>query len=428
LGEAKMSKIYFIDVTNRDGVQTANLGLSKLEKTMINMYLNEMGVFQSEFGFPTTKHESLYLQANLELAERGILQPIRLGGWIRAVVADVEKAFNLVPNIKNLNISISTSDQMLQGKFGGTKTRNDIIRMMVDAVDAARDHGAESIGVNAEDASRTEIDFLVEFGLAAREHGADRLRYCDTLGYDNAFTIYESAKTLAEDVGIPIELHCHGDLGMAVANSLAGAKGAIDGGQDAYINTTLNGIGERAGNADLIATTLAIIKSKGFSKKYKLGKPIDLTKAWKVSKFASYAFRVPIPINQPGVGANAFAHSSGIHADGVLKDPENYELYSFDELGRGEPDLVETGREICSGQYIGISGFSHIMGQMEVSFEDDKHAEEILELVRYANVEAQKPLVEDELLFIAKNPKIAKKLLTMRPLEKPVLDMIAPTA
>jgi isopropylmalate/homocitrate/citramalate synthase len=423
-----MAKIYFIDVTNRDGVQTANLGLSKLEKTMINMYLNDMGVFQSEFGFPTTKHESLYLQANLELAEMGVLQPIRLGGWIRAVVADVEKAFNLVPNIKHLNISISTSAQMLQGKFGGTKNREDIILMMVDAVEAARDYGAESIGVNAEDASRTGIDFLVRFGLAAREHGADRLRYCDTLGYDNAFTIYQSVKTLAEDVGIPIELHCHGDLGMAAANSLAGAKGAIDGGQDAYINTTLNGIGERAGNADLIATALAITKSKGFAKKYKLGTPIDLTKAWKVSKFASYAFRVPIPINQPGVGANAFAHSSGIHADGVLKDPENYELYSFDELGRGEPDLVETGREICSGQYSGIKGFSHIMGQMEVSFEDERQAEEVLELARYANVEAQKPLVEDELLFIAKYPRIAKKLLTMRPLEKSFLDITAPTA
>ena len=423
-----MAKIYFIDVTNRDGVQTANLGLSKLEKTMMNMYLNEMGVFQSEFGFPTTRHESLYLQANLELADRGILQPIRLGGWIRAVVADVEKAFDLVPNIKHLNISISTSAQMLQGKFQEAKSQEDVVNMMVDAVEAARAHGAESIGVNAEDASRTKIDFLVSFGLAAKEHGADRLRYCDTLGYDNAFTIYESAKILAENIGIPIELHCHSDLGMAAANSLAGAKGAIDGGQDAYINTTLNGIGERAGNADLIATALAVTKSKGFAKKYQLGKPIDLTKAWKVSKFASYAFRVPIPINQPGVGANAFAHGSGIHADGVLKDPENYELYSFDELGRGEPELVETGREICSGQYSGIKGFSHIMGQMEVSFEDDRQAEEILELARYANVEAQKPLVEDELLFIAKYPKIAKKLLTMRPLEKSVLDIIAPTA
>jgi homocitrate synthase NifV len=412
-----MSKIYFIDVTNRDGVQTANLGLSKLEKTMINMYLNEMGVFQSEFGFPATRHESFYLQANLELADMGVLQPMRLEGWIRAIVDDVEKAFKLVPNIKHLNLSISTSDQMIQGKFLGKKSQEDIVSMMTDAAEAARAHGAESIGINAEDASRTEIDFLLRFGLAAKEHGAQRLRYCDTLGYDNPFTIYESVKTLAENIGIPIELHCHGDLGLAVANSLAGAKGAIDGGQDAYINTTVNGIGERAGNADLVATVLAVTKSKAFAEKYQLETPIDLTKAWKVSRFASYAFVVPIPINQPGVGANAFAHSSGIHADGVLKDPENYELYSFDEIGRGEPELVETGREICSGEYSGISGFSHIMGQMEVSFDDARQAEEILELARYANVEAQKPLVEDELLFIAKYPKIAKKLLTLIPPE-----------
>jgi isopropylmalate/homocitrate/citramalate synthase len=381
------------------------------------MYLNDMGVFQSEFGFPTTRHESFYLQANLELADMGVLQPICLGGWIRAVTADVERTFQFVPNIKHLNLSISTSDQMIQGKFLGAKSREDITSMMADAVEAARAHGTESIGVNAEDASRTEIDFLIRFALAAKEHGAHRLRYCDTLGYDNPFTIYESVKTLAENVGMPIEIHCHGDLGMAVATSLAGAKGAIDGGQDVYINTTINGIGERAGNADLTATVLAVTKSKGFAEKYQLAVPLDLTKVWKVSRFASYAFRVPIPINQPGVGANAFAHSSGIHADGVLKDPENYELYSFDELGRGEPELVETGREICSGEYSGISGFKHIMGRMAMSFDDARQAEEILELIRYANVEAQKPLVEDELLFIAKYPKIARKLLTLIPPE-----------
>lgn len=415
-----MPKIYFIDVTNRDGVQTANLGLSKLEKTMINMYLNKMGIYQSEFGFPTTRHESLYLQANLELAEMGILKPIRLEGWIRATAADVETAFRLVPNIRHLNLSISTSNQMINGKFKGTKNRDDIVNMMVDAVDAARSYGAKSIGVNAEDASRTDIDFLVKFGLAAKKHGAHRLRYCDTLGYDNPFTIYETTKTLAEDVGISIEVHCHGDLGMAVANSVAGAKGILDGGQDAYINTTINGTGERAGNADLVATDLAITKSKGFAEQYPLGRPIDLRKAWKTAKFASYAFKVPIPINQPGVGANAFAHSSGIHADGVLKDPENYELYSFTELGRGEPERVETGRQICSGEYSGISGFRHIMGKMAVSFKDTEEAREVLELVRYANVEAQKPLVGDELLFIAKYPQIARKLLTLKPLENSV--------
>ena len=412
-----MPKIYLIDVTNRDGVQTAKLGLSKLEKTLINVYLNEMGVFQSEFGFPTTKHESNYLRANLELAEMGVLKPIRLEGWIRAVVADVETAFRLVPGIRHLNLSISTSDQMIDGKFRGRKTKDDIISDMAEAVDAARVLGAESIGVNAEDASRSDLDFLIKFGMAAKEHGADRMRYCDTLGYDNPFTIYETVKALAENVGLPIELHCHGDLGMAVATSLAGAKGAIDGGQDAYINTTINGIGERAGNADLVAVILAIIKSKGFVEKYQLAGSIDLSKAWKVARFTSYAFGIPIPVNQPGVGANAFAHASGIHADGVLKDPQNYELYGFEELGRGEPEFVETGREICAGQYSGISGFSHVMGKMAISFADKKGANEILELVRYANVESHKPLVEDELLFIARYPKIAKKLLTLNPLE-----------
>ncbi len=412
-----MGRIYLLDVTNRDGVQTAKLGLSKIEKTLINIYLNEMGVFQSEFGFPTTRHETRYLTANLELAEMGVLQPIRLQGWMRAIIGDVETAFKLVPNLRHLNLSISTSDQMIDGKFLGRKTRDHIISDMVEAVDAAWALGAESVGANAEDASRTGLDFLVKFGLAAKEHGATRLRYCDTLGYDNPFSIYQAVKALAEKVGLPIELHCHGDLGMAVANSLAGAKGAIDGGQDAYVNTTVNGIGERAGNADLVAFVLAASKSKDFAEKYPLASAVDLTQASKIAEFASYAFGVPIPINQPGVGANAFAHASGIHADGVLKDPDNYELYGFEELGRGEPKFVETGREIIAGQYSGISGFSHVMGKMEVSFASAEEANEILELVRYANVESQKPLVEDELLFIAKYPDIARKLLTLTPLE-----------
>ena len=411
-----MPKIYLLDVTNRDGVQTARLGLSKLEKTMINIFLNEMGIFQSEFGFPTTKHETNYLQANLELAQMGELQPIRLGGWMRAIVEDVKTAFQLVPAIKHLNLSISTSNQMINGKFQGKKSKEDIISDMVAAVMAARNLGAESVGVNAEDASRTDLNYLIKFAKAGKDAGADRFRYCDTLGYDTPFTIYETGKALAEKTGMPIEIHCHNDLGMAVANSLAGARGIIDGGQDAYINTTINGTGERAGNADLIAVILAVTKSKKFSEKYQLGGNIDLSKAWQIAKFTSYAFSVPIPINQPGVGANAFAHESGIHADGVLKDPENYELYGYEELGRGDPEFVETGREISTGEYGGISGFSHVMGKLEVSFDDREWANEILELVRYANFASQKPLVEAELLFIARYPEIAKKLLTMTPL------------
>ena len=414
-----MGKIYIIDVTNRDGVQTAKLGLSKLEKTMLNIYLNEMGVFQSEFGFPTTRHETNYLRANLELAKMGVLSLIRLEGWLRAVTGDVETAFRRIPEIKHLNLSISTSKQMINGKFLGSKNEEDIIQMAVESLEAAKSLGAETVGVNAEDGSRTDLDFLVKFGLAVKEHGANRIRYCDTLGYDNPFTIYETTKALAENIGLPIEIHCHGDLGMAVANSITGAKGVIDGGQDAFINTTVNGIGERAGNADLVAVLLAITKSKGFGEKYELGNVMDLSKSWNIAKFASYAFGVPIPINQPGVGANAFAHESGIHADGVLKDPANYELYGFEELGRGEPEIVDTGREICTGEYGGIRGFRHVFNEMEgeesISFKDTEEAEKVLELARYANVLSQRPLVEDELLFIAKYPDIARELMIINP-------------
>jgi citrate (Re)-synthase len=410
-----MAKIYLVDVTNRDGVQTAKLGLPKLSKTMINIYLNEMGVFQSEFGFPTTRHESNYLRANLRLQEIGVLQPISLGGWIRATAEDVERTYKLVPEIKDLNLSISTSDQMIEGKFKGTKSRDDIISIAVDAVEAAKSHGAQIIGVNAEDASRTDIDYLIKFGKAVKEHGAAKLRYCDTLGYDNPFTIHDTCKTLAAETGMPLGIHCHGDLGMAVANTVAGGIGCIEAGQDTYLNTTINGIGERAGNADLVAVILALKKSKGLAGKYEFGMPVDLSKAWKICKYASYAFSVPIAINQPGVGANAFAHASGIHADGVLKDPGNYELYDYTELGRGDPEMLETGREICSGEYTGIAGFSHVVGKLDILFENREHAERILELVRYANVELHRMLVDDELHFIAKYPNISRELLTLSP-------------
>jgi len=411
----KENRIYIIDVTNRDGVQTSRLGLAKLQKTMINMYLNDMGVFQSEFGFPVTKHETNYLNANLELAKMGVLKPIVLSGWIRAIKEDVEKACKLT-KVENLNISISTSDQMIGGKFQGKYTKEDVIREMTEAVYAARKHGIKILGVNAEDASRTKLDYLIKFARAAKKAGADRIRYCDTLGYDDPFTIYDRIKALASEVKLPIELHCHNDLGMVVGVSVAGAKAAIDAGVDAYINTTVNGMGERAGNADLVSVILAIKYSSGFKGgRYILDERVKLSHAWKIAKYASYAFGVPIPINQPAVGANAFAHESGIHADGALKDRRNYELYDFEELGRGEPEIIDTGRQITAGEYSGIKGFRNVYDKLEIKFKDDKDATKILDLVRYANVHTQKPLTEDELRFIAKYPEIARKIFTMSP-------------
>jgi homocitrate synthase NifV len=417
----RKNKISIIDVTNRDGVQTAHLGLAKLEKTILNIMLGEMGVFQSEMGFPVTRHETNYINANVELEKMGVMKGMKLSGWIRAVDKDVKKAVKLT-NIKHLNLSVSTSTQMTRGKFGNKVTRRpnskgkpNIIKMMTNALDYALKGRIKSIGINAEDASRTDDAYLHEFCLAAKEHGASRVRYCDTLGYDDPFTIYDRIGRLAEKVKLPIELHCHNDLGMVVACSIAGAKAAIDAGVDAYINTSVNGIGERAGNCDLVSTILALKKSSGFAGLGLLDKKIDLSQSWKISKYAAYAFSVPIPINQVGVGANAFAHESGIHADGALKDRRNYELYDYEELGRGEPEQVETGRKITTGEYSGIKGFRNVFDKLEVSFKNDKEAVEVLELVRYANVHTQKPLTQYELKFIAQYPKQAKEILTVNP-------------
>ena len=409
-----MAKIYLIDVTNRDGVQTSRLALAKLQKTLINIFLNKMGVFQSEMGFPVTRHEINYLKANLSLVKKGVLSPMVISGWLRAIKKDVEDAWRNIP-IENINISISTSDQMIQGKFMGKITRQDVIKSMVEALKTAKSGGVKTVGVNAEDASRTDLDYLVDFANAAKENGADRLRYCDTLGCDSPFSIYDRIAYVAEKTKISIELHCHNDLGLAVATSIAGAKAAVDAGVDAYINTTINGMGERCGNADLVSVILALKKAAGFADKYQLDETVDLKMAWKLTKYASYAFGIPIPINQVGVGANAFAHESGIHVDGALKDYRNYELYHYEELGRGEPEVIETGRMITVGEYSGIKGFRNVYGKMEIEFKDEEEARRILDLVRYANVHTQKPLVEDELKFIAAYPEEATLLMTMSP-------------
>ncbi len=414
-----MPKIYFVDVTNRDGVQTSRLGLAKLQKTIINLMLDDMGITQSEFGFPTTMHELNYLNANLDLVKRGVISRTKLSGWMRAIASDVELSFTNCPLLENCNLSQSTSDQMIQGKYLGKKSKDDILRMTCEAVECAKDKGAKIIGVNAEDASRSDLEFLIKLAKEAKKCGAYRFRYCDTLGYEDPHTTYHRIYTIAKETQMPIEMHFHNDLGMAVACSVQGALAAVEAGQDAYINTAINGMGERAGNADLVSCLLACMKSAGFKGKNLVDKNIDLSKSWKLAKYTAYAFGLPIPINQPAVGDNAFAHESGIHADGALKDRRNYELYDYEELGRGEPEIIETGRMITTGEYGGIKGFRNVYNKLEIEFKDENEARNILELARYANVHTQKPLTESELKFIYHYPDIAARLMTVTPYYEP---------
>jgi len=406
-------KVYLIDVTNRDGVQTSRILLPKLSKTMLNIYLDEMGIYQSEIGFPTLKHEINYINANLELVKIGGIKRIHLEGWCRAIPEDVRLSFKNCPELKHLNISISTSEIMIKGKFQGKREFKDIIKSLSEAVKTAKELGAETVGVNAEDASRTELDRLIEFILAGKAAGADRFRYCDTLGTDDPITIYERTKALALATKFPLEMHCHNDLGMAEAVSVAGAQGTIETGVNSYINTTINGYGERCGNCDLVSTILALKFSHGLKDKLPLDEHVDLRMAWKLGRYASYAFNIPIPINQPGIGSNAFAHESGIHADGALKDRRNYELYDPEDVGRGEPELSETGRIITTGEYGGLKGFRHVYDKLGIHFHDDNEARRVFELVQYANLHTQKPLTDDELKLIAMYPDVVQKILTV---------------
>lgn len=409
------TKVYLIDVTNRDGVQTSRILLPKLSKTMLNIYFDGMGLFQSEVGFPALRHEVNYINANLELFSAGVIKHLRLEGWCRAIVEDVAVSLKNCPGLKYLNISASTSDIMLKAKFQGRKTWKETISCLEQSVRLAKRSGVESVGINAEDASRTELSRLIEFALAGKEAGAVRFRYCDTLGGDDPLTVYERIRTLAGETGLPIEMHCHNDLGMAEAVSIAGAQGAAEAGVDCFINTTINGYGERAGNCDLVSTILALKFSHALGRKVKLDERTDLRNAWKVARYASYAFNIAIPINQPGVGSNAFAHESGIHADGALKDRRSYELYDTGDVGRGVPELLETGRIITTGEYGGIKGFRHVYDKLGIHFGTDQEARRILELVQYANLHTQKPLTDDELRFVATHPGIAAKILAMAP-------------
>src|SRR5207245_3852020 len=272
---------------------------------------------------------------------------------------------------EHYNLSISTSDQMLAKKFRGRLDHDAVIREMTGAVHTAKAGGAATVGVNAEDGSRTDDGFLLEFALAAKDAGADRIRYCDTIGGDTPERIRERLAKLASAIGLPVETHCHNDLGMAVANSVSGALGDLDAGQDAWINTCINGIGERAGNADLLATLLALRHGFGLAGRAEIGDPVDESWARRFALWASYAFGQPLPANQPGAGRNAFAHESGIHADGALKNRHNYELYDDDTLGPFPADWhTRPGRVVLTGEDGDLAGFRHVGDGLGVEYAD----------------------------------------------------------
>jgi homocitrate synthase NifV len=305
--------VYIDDTTLRDGEQTAGVVFANEEKIHIARMLARVGVHQIEVGIPAMggdEKETIKRIAGLGL-------PASILAWNRAVIEDLKHSLDC--GVDAVAISISSSDIHIQHKLN--RDRQWVLDSVKRSVEWAKKHNLY-VSVNAEDASRAAPDFLVEFGKTAKDAGADRLRYCDTVGILDPLEMYERIKTLIEEVAMPIEMHTHNDFGMATANAIAGLEAGAN-----WVNTTVNGLGERAGNAPLEELVMALQYCEGVS----LGIRTSLFR--ELSEYVALASGRPLPAWKPVVGSNLFVYESEGRASGVVQDPSTYEIFLPGEVG-----------------------------------------------------------------------------------------------
>ncbi|MDN5292810.1 MAG: homocitrate synthase NifV [Eubacteriales bacterium] len=363
--------IIIVDTTLRDGEQTAGVVFANKEKVRIARMLDEIGVHQIEAGIPVMGGDEK--EAIKEIVKAGLRASIM--AWNRAVISDIEESLDC--GVDAVAISISTSDIHIKYKL--QTSREWVLENMVRATEFAKKHGLY-VSVNAEDASRTDMDFLIQFAKEAKRAGADRLRYCDTVGILDPFTAYERVKRLIEEVGIDVEMHTHNDFGMATANALAGVRAGAR-----YVGVTVNGLGERAGNAALEEVVMALKYIYGIDLNFKTQMFREL------SEYVALASNREVPAWKAIVGTNMFAHESGIHADGALKHPQTYEVF--------RPEDVGLERQIVIGKHSGTAAIKKKFAEYGHTLTDEEAAE-ILQRVRAMAVDLKRSLFDKELIYI----------------------------
>ena len=397
-----MPQVHFLDVTNRDGVQTARTGLSKFGKTMVNFYLAKLGVAQSEIGFPFLFHEMPYVRANVALAQAGAFGELRLSGWCRAVTADVEQAIPL--GLGHYNLSISTSDQMIAHKFRGRLDREAIITEMTAAVAAAKSGGAADDRGQRRGrlAHRRGLPHRVRAGRQGGGRGPGPLLRHHRRGLTAADQgALRQARLRDGDAGgdaLPQRPgHGRGELGLRCARRSRRRPGRL--GQHLR-ERHRRALGQRR-PAVVHPRLQPRLRRRRPGRDRRSGRPVL---GARFGLWASYAFGQPLPQNQPGTGRNAFAHESGIHADGALKDRHNYELYDDDTLGPFPQDWhARSGRVVLTGEYGGMAGFRHVMDGLGIASGEDEDL--IFQLVQLCAAATSKPLTDDELRLIAAYPR-----------------------
>lgn len=384
----KKERVLIFDTTLRDGEQAPGASLTVEEKIKVAEQLERLGVDVVEAGFPASS------PGDFEAVERigRLLKKTTVAGLARAVKGDIESAGRALKRAHRgrIHTFISSSDIHLQHQF--RKTREEALQAAVDAVKLARRY-TDDVEFSAMDASRSDPDFLCRMLEAAIRHGARTVNIPDTVGY----AVPEEFGALVRKIreGVPniekavISVHCHNDLGLAVANSIA----AVENGAR-QVECTINGIGERAGNASLEEIVM-ILKTRGDKLPYET--KVDTKEIYKTSRLVSSLTGFLIQPNKAIVGANAFAHESGIHQDGMLKYRKTYEIITPQSIGVPESRLV-------LGKHSGRHAFRKRLQEMGYVL-DDKTVQSLF--ARFKELADKKKEVYDEDLEALVEEKIA---------------------
>ena len=364
-----LKSIKIVDTTLRDGEQTAGVVFANHEKIAISQMLSDLGINQIEVGIPATGGDEK--EVIKSICKRNLKSSIM--AWNRAVISDIENSIDC--GVDSVAISISVSDIHIQNKL--KTSREWVLENMVKSVEYAKRNGLY-VSVNGEDASRANDDFLIEFIEVAKQAGADRFRYCDTVGIMDPFSIKDKISKIYNKTKFDIEMHTHNDFGLATANAIAGIIGGAN-----YVGVTVNGLGERAGNAALEEVLMALKYIHGYDIN------IDTTKFKDLSEYVSSASGRDLPAWKAIVGSNMFKHESGIHADGALKNPTNYEAF--------DPKEVGLERQIVIGKHSGKAAIINKFKEYDINL-NDEDASIMLESVRALCIRAKRTLFDKELV------------------------------